>query len=104
MRTLQHHVTALLVVALGQNVITLAQSQAAPVAKLASKPSPATEDSQLYRNSSFGFRYQVPYGWVDRTKDMQEGSEPGKSELLLAVFERPPDAAGGTINSAVVIV
>jgi hypothetical protein len=34
---------------------------------------------------------------------MKEGDEAGKSELLLAVFERPPEAAGDTINSAVVI-
>ena len=61
------------------------------------------EDAQLYRNPTFAFRFQIPYGWVDRTKDMQEGNEAGKAELLLAIFERPPQAAGDTINSAVVI-
>jgi hypothetical protein len=61
------------------------------------------EDAQLYRNPVFGFRFQIPYGWVDRTKDMQEGNEAGKAEVLLAIFERPPQAAGDTINSAVVI-
>jgi len=45
----------------------------------------------------------MPYGWVDRTKDLQEGNEPQKGEVLLAIFERPPQAAGETINSAVVI-
>jgi len=34
---------------------------------------------------------------------MQEGDEAGKSALLLAVFERPPEATGDTINSAVII-
>jgi len=34
---------------------------------------------------------------------MQEGSEPGKSAVLLAVFERPPEAPGDSINSAVII-
>ncbi len=34
---------------------------------------------------------------------MQEGSETGKAEVLLATFERPPDAIGDTVNSAVVI-
>ena len=34
---------------------------------------------------------------------MQEGNEAGKGEVLLAVFERPPEATGDTINSAVVI-
>ena len=73
------------------------------------KPStagPATKpkaDSQLYRNSTFGFHYKVRYGWVERTKEMQEGNDPAKNEILLAVFERPPQAGGDTVNSAVVI-
>lgn len=58
----------------------------------------------VYRNSTFGFSYKVPYGWVDRTADMQDGStDAPKSRLLLAIFERPPEATGDTINSAVVI-
>jgi hypothetical protein len=61
------------------------------------------EDSQLYRNSAFGFRYRIPYGWVDRKKEMQEDEDTSKGEVLLAVFERPPQAAGESINSAVVI-
>lgn len=61
------------------------------------------ENAQLYRNSSFGFSYRIPYGWVDRTKEMQQGNDAGKSEVLLATFERPPEATGDTINSAVVI-
>jgi len=56
----------------------------------------------IYRNASFGFSYKLPFGWVDRTADMREGDDPGKL-LLLAVFERPPEATGTTINSAVVI-
>jgi hypothetical protein len=78
-----------------------------------SKPSESAKT--LYKNVPFAFRYQIPYGWVDRTKDMREqeatdkpdakenASNVGKSEVLLAVFERPPEAAGETINSAVVI-
>jgi len=76
------------------------QNKTAPVTKPAP---PHTEDAQLFRNTTFGLRYQIPYGWVDRTKEMQEGNEAGKSEILLAVFERPPEATGDTINSAVVI-
>jgi hypothetical protein len=56
----------------------------------------------IYRNAFFGFTYKLPYGWVDRTTDMREGDDPGKL-LLLAVFERPPEATGSTINSAAVI-
>lgn len=34
---------------------------------------------------------------------MQAGNDAGKGEVLLAVFERPPQATGDTINAAVVI-
>lgn len=66
----------------------------------------------------FGFSYKIPFGWVDRTADMQkqgadEGTptessakpaqSSGDSETLLAIFERPPGAPGDTIDSAVVI-
>lgn len=76
-----------------------AQTQTKPGSKSASA---SPDDPQLYRSAKFGFRFKIPYGWVDRTKEMQQGTEAGKTELLLAVFERPPDATGDTINSAVV--
>ena len=62
----------------------------------------------VYRNPSFGFSYKLPYGWVDRTREMQDDS-PNTSAvgarplLLLTIFERPPEATGDTVNSAVVI-
>lgn len=64
--------------------------------------------NDVYRNSSLGFTCKIPFGWVDRTKDFRDedapqGNEPVKSRLLLAVFERPPEATGSTINSAIVI-
>jgi hypothetical protein len=105
---------------------TAHQSAAAP----APKPTP---DEQLCRNATFGFRYKIPYGWVERTRELREqaqsasaaSAEPSSSnpakpdsegkiaapektsaqgEVLLAIFERPPDAPGDSINSAVVIV
>lgn len=84
-------------------------------------PSKSVLDAQTYRNSELGFRYEIPYGWVDRTKEMREPSatqdtesktpkpdakakpEAVKGEVLLAVFERPPEASADTVNSAVVI-
>jgi hypothetical protein len=80
-------------------VASQSQSKASPAAK----PSTASPDTQIYRNSTYGFRYQVPFGWVERSKQMQEGNGDSKGEVLLAVFERPPEAAGDTVNSAVVI-
>jgi hypothetical protein len=65
---------------------------------------PAESDQRLYRNAEFGFTYRVRYGWVDRTHDMQpEANDPAKPQLLLAAFERPPEATGDTVNSAVII-
>lgn len=63
---------------------------------------------QVLRCFQFGFIYNVPFGWVDRTAEMaapQDESSGGaaKPETLLAVFERPPGATADTINSAVVI-
>lgn len=69
----------------------------------ASKTGGLSDDAQLYRNNTFGFRYRVPYGWVDRSKEMQENDEAGRAQVLLAAFERPPEAIGDSINSAVVI-
>lgn len=69
-----------------------------------SSPASSQNQESVYRNADFGFAYRTPYGWVDRTKDMQQGvSDPPKSKLLLAVFERPPEVTGDTVNSAVVI-
>jgi len=118
-------------------------SQNAP--KPTTPASQVAPEEQFYRNTTFGFRYRIPFGWVDRTKEMREqaaekaasedkagakedlaapaeaessssnrkASSRGRtakkkatgapSEVLLAVFERPPAAAGDTINSAVVI-
>jgi hypothetical protein len=80
-----------------------AQPKTVPAATPTAKSAAHNEDPQLYRNRTFAFRFQIPYGWVDRTREMQEGNEAGKAEVLLAVFERPPEATGDTINSAVVI-
>jgi hypothetical protein len=67
---------------------------------------PGALSDGVYRNPYFGFSYKLPYGWVDRTREMQDDSpdasnDASKSLLLLAIFERPPEATGETINSAV---
>ncbi len=69
----------------------------------AAAPAAVTSDG-LYRNPALGFAYKFPFGWVDRTQDMQpEHSDPAKARVLLAVFERPPQASGDTVNAAVII-
>jgi hypothetical protein len=84
-------------------VLAAALAWAQPAVRDQSKPSitGGTQDG-IYRNNFLGFTYKLPYGWVDRTADMREGDDPGKL-LLLAAFERPPEATGSTINSAVVV-
>jgi hypothetical protein len=69
-----------------------------------STPAGRATAETTYRNSEFAFTYKIPYAWVDRTQPMQDDSpDPAKSKLLLAVFERPPEVTGDTVNSAVVI-
>lgn len=85
--------------------LAASQTQPRPAAQPGSKP---TQDAQLYRNVTFGFRYQIRYGWVDRTKEMRdeaaaETADSPQGEVLLAAFERPPDAPADNVNSAVVI-
>jgi hypothetical protein len=57
----------------------------------------------IYRNLFFDLSYKLPFAWVDRTKDMVEPENQPKSLVLLSTFERPPEATGNTVNSAVVI-
>lgn len=72
-------------------------------------PDPGGISEGVYRNLSFAFSYKIPFGWVERTHEMQDddmqrdNTDESKARVLLAVFERPPDATGDTINSAVVI-
>ena len=74
------------------------------------KREPAGELAEkVYRNATYGFAYKIPYGWVERTREMQPDDpdaakgDPAQGKVLLAVFERPPEAPGETVNSAVVI-
>ena len=53
-------------------------------------------------NARFGFSYKVPYGWVDRTAQMQ-ADDTSKAQLLRAAFEHPPEVAADRVNSAVII-
>ena len=78
-------------------------SHSAPKAE-SSLPESGAISQGVYRNHAFDFSYKLPFGWVDRTADMQDDSADAlKSRVLLAIFERPPEAASDTINSAVVI-
>jgi len=88
---------------LGQSVHINAQASAKPRAHEASTPDAGSVTEGVYHNAFFGFSCKIPFSWVERTAQMQEGSEPGKSLVLLSIFERPPEAKGDTVNSAVVL-
>lgn len=74
-----------------------------PAATKASTPDPGSIRDGVYGNSYFHVSYKIPVSWVDRTQDVQPASDAGKGLVLLAIFERPPEASGETVNSAVVI-
>ena len=96
----------------------LAQQPLKPPSKSSPNPKAAIVDTGTisdgaYRNITFRFSYKIPFGWVNRTQDMGEDSNDvssadssgtKKSILLLAVFQRPPESTGDSVNSAVVIV
>ena len=96
---------------------TLSAQKTAP-ASVAMLPDCAPLAGQVLHCPKLGFTYKVPFGWVDRTQDLQrapggstqqtaESNEQEKDKIsgktLLAVFERPPGTAGEPINSAVII-
>lgn len=87
-------------------------------------------DAGTYRNRELGFSCKIPPGWVLRTEEMNAGDEndPGDAgeadpqkdppahakaveasahkadgRVLLAAFSRPPQAAGGDVNSSILI-
>jgi hypothetical protein len=73
-----------------------------------SAPDSGSIANGLYHNRFFGFDYKLHFGWVDRTTEMREDSnedsnDPKKSILLLAAFEHPPEVAGDSVDSAVVV-
>jgi hypothetical protein len=89
---------ALLLPAVGQRAVTESPSKRTSDAVIGSS------QNGTYGNTYFGFAYKLPYGWVERTEQMREGSgDPSKSMVLLSAFERPPQAEGDTVNSAVLI-
>jgi hypothetical protein len=121
---IDHRLAIIAIAALAFRAPALGQSRTAPATAetSASNSAARNEVAPLYRNSAFGFRYQIPYGWVNRTQEMSAPETPselpandagtrdarkpstaGKPALLLAVFERPPEATADTVNSAVVI-
>ena len=84
--------------------ILFAQSTNHDSSQTSATVAPGEITNGIYKNGLFGFSYRIRYGWVDRTDEMREAStDPSKATVLLGIFERPPQAAGSTVNSSVVI-
>lgn len=89
---------------IGCVAIILVQFSAVQILSAQTKESNAGRlESGLYQNSALGFSCRIPFGWVDRTQAMQTPDGGSTSQVLLAVFERPPEATGETVNSGIVI-
>jgi hypothetical protein len=60
--------------------------------------------NNVYRNPDLGFTYKIILGWVDRTDQNRPDTDSSSNgQVLLAVFEHPPEVKSEGINSAVVI-
>ena len=60
--------------------------------------------NSVYRNPDLGFTYKIILGWVDRTDQNRPDTDSSSNgQVLLSVFEHPPEVKGEGINSAVVI-
>jgi hypothetical protein len=82
----------------------LVAQKADPSPSSAPTVDPGETSNGFYRNRFFGFSYRIRYGWLDRTDEMRDAStDPTKSTVLLSLFERPPLARGGDVNSAIII-
>jgi hypothetical protein len=89
---------------IGCVAIILLQFSAVQILSAQTKESNAGRiENGVYQNSTLRFSCRIPFGWVDRTQTMQAPDNSSTSQVLLAVFERPPEATGETINSGIVI-
>jgi hypothetical protein len=104
-------------------LLTGASAQKAP--SIAATPEPTCQPlvEQVLNCPSLQFTYRLPFGWVDRTEEMQQMTKsdptqdaqgadsaatrkpapPTRTKTLLAAFERPPGTEGDSLNPAVVI-
>ena len=63
-----------------------------------------TVTDSIYRNPQLGIIFKIIQGWVDRTEQTRGTPDHSSTgQVLLAVFEHPPEVKGEGINSAVII-
>jgi hypothetical protein len=63
-----------------------------------------TVTNSIYHNPQLGMIFKIIQGWVDRTEQTRGAPDNSSTgQVLLAVFEHPPEVKGEGINSAVII-
>ena len=67
-----------------------------------SGPGTYDEATHLYRNRTYAFTCKVPAGWVLRTEQLKPDNS-ADSQVLLAAFERPPEATSAAPASTILI-
>ena len=67
-----------------------------------SGPGTYDEATHLYRNRTYAFTCKVPAGWVLRTEQLKPDNS-ADSQVLLAAFERPPEATSPAAASTILI-
>jgi hypothetical protein len=67
-----------------------------------SDPGTYDDSSRLYRNRTYAFSCRVPAGWVLRTEQIKPDGA-ADNQVLLAAFERPPEAISATPASTILI-
>ena len=67
-----------------------------------SDPGTYDEATHLYRNRTYAFTCKVPAGWVLRTEQLKPDNS-ADSQVLLAAFERPPEATSAAPASTILI-
>jgi hypothetical protein len=111
-------------IARGAVAFALCIAAAAQGARSAPIPDCGGLVGQTLRCTRLGYTYKVPFGWVDRTAQMQQAAvnqQPAPESpasttspehrpaaattgrVLLAVFEHPPEVGGGIVDPGVLI-
>jgi hypothetical protein len=67
-----------------------------------SDPGSYDDATHVYRSRSYGFACKVPAGWVLRTEQLKPDGA-ADNQVLLAAFERPPEATSPAPASTILI-
>jgi len=96
-------ILAVAIICLSSFSLLFAQESPNPSSKQLRTLAAGSITDNAYRNPELGINYKILLGWVDRTDQSTGESDSSNGQVLLAVFEHPPEVKGEGINSAVII-